>query len=341
MHWNSNLRTPDVTNSNPPTLPIGNNDLVHFCQLAALVITLYDHFLTLDLEVEYIWKRRWSNLKALFLLARYFGDFLLISICVVFLNRNVGSMFCNIGLKFVGTGSMVIILITQVIMQTRIKAMYGKIMSRLITIFWILETMGVLGLGIASLLVIDVTPYTLQGIRMCNPTYLPHYAFLFWVPIIVFETFLFSLALRMAYHNYLEIGSLLGVSLFHVILRDNFIFFVCAFAIYIITAVTWLSADPRYFTVPGSLTCSFTTIMGCRLILNLCRVYYDPSDLDTIRPQSIWAASEGIRFKPPSNGTITTSDWMMKEEPSLRPAATAYELSNRVPLDETKSCGES
>jgi hypothetical protein len=128
-------------------------------------------------------------------------------------------------------------------MQLRVKALYGKIMSRLITVFWILEVVAVLALGVASLAAIDgrkggrflpdlvtdilpVTPYTLQGIRMCNSTYLPPFAFLFWVPIVVFETFLFSLALRMAYYNFLEIGSWRGVSLLHVVLRDNFIFFV-------------------------------------------------------------------------------------------------------------------
>lgn len=40
-------------------------------------------------------------------------------------------------------------------MQLRIKAMYGKIMSRLITIFWMLEVIAVLALGIASLVAID------------------------------------------------------------------------------------------------------------------------------------------------------------------------------------------
>lgn len=133
-----------------------------------------------------------------------------------------------------------------VIMQLRVKAMYGKIMSRLITVFWILEVLAVVALGVASLAAIDgkkdgwflsesmywrflnlpVIPYTLDETQMCNPTYLPPFAFLFWVPIVVFETFLFSLALRMAYHNFQEIGSWRGVSLFHIILRDNFIFFV-------------------------------------------------------------------------------------------------------------------
>ena len=61
---------------------------------------------------------------------------------------------------------------------------------------------------------------------MCNPTYLPPYAFLFWVPVIVFETFLFSLALRIAYRNYEDIGNWRGAALLHIVLRDNFIFFV-------------------------------------------------------------------------------------------------------------------
>lgn len=175
---------------------------------------------------------------------------------------------------------------------------------------------------------------------MCNPTYLPPFAFLFWVPIIIFETFLFSLALRMAYHNFQEIGSWRGVSMFHIILRDNFIFFVMyvyllysspvftltllhsAFASYIITAVTWLSANPRYFTLPGSFTCAFTTIMGCRLILNLCRVYYHPT---TVQPQSIWAASEAIRFKPPESAadTPTYGNWTVEGDQSPRPKSPA------------------
>ncbi|KAF8803857.1 hypothetical protein BYT27DRAFT_7195192 [Phlegmacium glaucopus] len=307
------------TNSNskpPPAFYPGSNDLIHFCQRKLMLPSLFS--LMFDLEVEYIWKRRWSNFKILFILARYFGDLLLI---------------CDVGFKFVGTGSMVIILITQVIMQLRIKAMYGNIMSRLITTFWILEVMAVVALGVASLVVIDVTPYTLEGSRMCNPTYLPPFAFLFWVPIIVFETFLVALAFRMAYYNYLEIGSWRGVSIFHVVLRDNFIFFIFAFASYLVTAMTWLTANPRYFTVPGSFTCSLTSVMGCRLILNLCRVYYAPKDVG-VRPRSIWAASHGIRFKPPvSNSTgVSSENCAMESNPSSTtrsksPTGDAYELS--------------
>jgi hypothetical protein len=117
-----------------------------------------------------------------------------------------------------------------------------------------------------------------------------------------------------------------------------------AFASYIVTAVTWLVANPRYFTVPGSFTCAFTTIMGCRLILNLCRVYYHAIDVN-VRPQSIWASSEGIRFKPPTLAAETThGNWEMDREPgplsstipTLSRTGAAYELCNLVKLDGEK-----
>jgi len=147
---------------------------------------------------------------------------------------------------------------------------------------------------------------------MCNPTYLPPYAFLFWVPVIVFETFLFSLALRIAYRNYQDIGNWRGAAVLHIILRDNFNFFVYAFVAYIVTATTWLTANPRYFTVPGSFSCALTTIMGCRLILNLCQAFHHPRDPEVTPPQSIWAATSGIRFRGASTASRVGTRWSTK-----------------------------
>lgn len=79
--------------------------------------------------------------------------------------------------------------------------------------------------------------------------------------------------------------------------------------------------------------------MGCRLILNLCRVYYHPTT--TVQPQSIWAASEGIRFKPPALAIDTTTheNWTVEREHSPEPKSPdegAYELYDLAPLDRTK-----
>ncbi|EAU82649.2 hypothetical protein CC1G_07931 [Coprinopsis cinerea okayama7 len=42
--------------------------------VAATSIALYDHITTLDLEVELIWKKKFSVVQLLFILSRYSGD---------------------------------------------------------------------------------------------------------------------------------------------------------------------------------------------------------------------------------------------------------------------------
>jgi len=46
-----------------------------YAQLASSAIILFDHLVTLDGEVELIWKSPWSMGKALFILNRYYTLF--------------------------------------------------------------------------------------------------------------------------------------------------------------------------------------------------------------------------------------------------------------------------
>lgn len=46
-------------------------DVCRYVSLAGLVILLYDHLLTLDDEIRYVWKTQWTVPKCLFLLNRY------------------------------------------------------------------------------------------------------------------------------------------------------------------------------------------------------------------------------------------------------------------------------
>ena len=94
--------------------------------------------------------------------------------------------------------------------------------------------------------------------------------------------------------------------------------------------------------------------MGCRLILNLCQVY-EIRDDTVVRAPSIWAASEGIRFKslmPSSVAAVPAvrgEDWALERGPSTVSNSTmeakvhiegAYELYDIVPLGGAKGCGD-
>lgn len=100
----------------------------------------------------------------------------------------------------------------------------------------------------------------------------------------------------------------------------KFIYTFCsdssAFACYIITAATWLTANPRYFTVPGSFSCALTAIMGCRLILNLCEAYHIPvgQRASSARAHnSIWGATNTRTIRFVNNAKSTQNvDWMTR-----------------------------
>jgi len=165
---------------------------------------------------------------------------------------------------------------------------------------WGVEIVAAVAMGIVTIYSIEVRPLIAGSMQVCTVSHFPAYAAAFWLPILLFEVFLFVLAFRIAWYNHRQLGSWRGARLLHVVLRDNFSFFVLVFIAYLLTAVVWLVAGPRYFLMPTMLSCSFTTIMGCRFILNLFQAYHKPCGLmvESARSRSAWHSIGvcGLRF---------------------------------------------
>lgn len=69
-------------------------------------------------------------------------------------------------------------------------------------------------------------PLALESREICTVVHIPAYAAAFWLPVILFETFLFVLAFRIAWYNHQRLGSWRPARLLYVVLRDNFSFYV-------------------------------------------------------------------------------------------------------------------
>ncbi|KAF8529514.1 hypothetical protein BU17DRAFT_60311 [Hysterangium stoloniferum] len=54
---------------------VADNLIVTLTSAAALAVMLFDISLTLDVEIQYIWRRNWSLTKVLYILSRYLGVF--------------------------------------------------------------------------------------------------------------------------------------------------------------------------------------------------------------------------------------------------------------------------
>ncbi|KAG2363845.1 hypothetical protein BDR07DRAFT_878707 [Suillus spraguei] len=63
-----------VVSNSPSWWPtISSNILFSYWKVAAGVVVLYDCVLTLEQEIELIWRRRWSLITVLYLVVRYIG----------------------------------------------------------------------------------------------------------------------------------------------------------------------------------------------------------------------------------------------------------------------------
>ncbi|KAF9451442.1 hypothetical protein P691DRAFT_787091 [Macrolepiota fuliginosa MF-IS2] len=244
--------------------------LQRYSQFIALTITFYDHFTTLDKESQ---KQRWSKSKVLYLMVPFPlpGP----SDHDPGLNWVVFAVLA-IGFSCVwGTRALTVI---GFILQFRIQALYGsRLLERCLTVVF---TCGVICLATVGFLAVDgmeVTSEPVPGIYQCTFVKLPSYAFAFWLPILVFDSLLFLLAVGVVIKNWRLLSpDWVYQSLIAIVLRDNFGYFFFAFAIYLATTVVWLKAETRYFSIPASFSYCVITIMGCRLILNLCDAYHNP-----------------------------------------------------------------
>ncbi|KAF9445191.1 hypothetical protein P691DRAFT_283424 [Macrolepiota fuliginosa MF-IS2] len=270
--------------------------LQHYCQLAALVITFYDHIITFDQELEMIWKKRWSKSKILYLMCRYIGDILILGETYLYLNQQPtdASLVGMWATRILAMIAFICTWTTQLILKFRITALYNsRLLSRCLTAVFVGGIISLIILGLLSLNGMQVISEPIHGIHQCTCTKLPPNAFMLWFPILFFDTLLFSLAIGIVVINWRrkcsqplspESG---GPSLVAVLLRDNFEYFFLAFGIYLTTTVVWLSAKPQYFSIPACFSYSIVTVMGCRLILNLCDAYYNP-DSHMARGTSEW-----------------------------------------------------
>lgn len=205
-------------------------------------------------------------------------------------------------------------------MQFRIQALYNSdLLSKFLFAVFIGEIVGLVTLGFLAMqgmegiahcflyqmqkwIWMSAVSYsrTFPGIKQCTCIKFPSYSFMFWVPILFFDTLLFFLAVGIVFKNWRRVpqGSLFergGPSLVTILLRDNIGYFFLwvsvlhlrleplssiqgdsAFGIYLTTTVIWLSAETRYFSIPACFSYSITTVLGCRLVLNLCDAYHNP-----------------------------------------------------------------
>lgn len=255
---------------------------VAYVQVAVTVAIFYDHFTTWDLEVELVWKRKWTVVTVLFIINRYLGDFLpLYLTSELILSPSPGGKCNPAVVKVMQWGCHFMMWSMQAIMQYRICCMY-KHSRRLIVLVvggFIVEILSMLAIDFLYLLRITVGIEPLPGVHMCV-SYPTNWYFVAWLPVFGYELITLLLGLRAGISYYKESRFLpfkfRRHPLHFILLRDSILYPILAFVVGVINVVGWSSPMSSSTPVASGLLHLFARILGCRLILNLREAYYLP-----------------------------------------------------------------
>ncbi|TFK74415.1 hypothetical protein BDN72DRAFT_833322 [Pluteus cervinus] len=269
----------DVAPTAAQALSVANS--IRICQIISSVIVLYDHLITLDQEIDLVWVRPWSPAKFLFLWNRYLGTIFLLLESVSFIkptSDNVSHTWAYIELSF----TSLIIWSMQFIMLFRTMALFKhrRLVRYLGVVSFFCEVVAMSVIMVLSYDLSHATDDVLPVRHICVPDRLPFFLYGMWIPVLLFECFLFGLVLWVSLRHTRNMRAVDDMAnknhMWETLLGDSILYFLITSSAYLLALVFELAISPEWFQLPQPLAIAATTVTGTRLILNLREAYYFP-----------------------------------------------------------------
>ncbi|PVG04239.1 hypothetical protein CPB86DRAFT_209693 [Serendipita vermifera] len=221
-----------------------------YTSAAAVTVWMYDIFLTLDIEVEFIWSDfQFTIPNALYILNRYgcLGFFLVTIYDLAGYRSDQSESYCRKGLQVVGF--VIAHLCWTIIMTLRVTALWSQ-NKMLVRTIWVLWACTICAITImASMAHIQVSGGIVYDptIRMCVPTtILPPVMTTSPIAPALYELLLTVLTIVKIYNH----GSIVGDSyispLMRTLTRDGVIYFVMSNALAIANLLCWNLLPPSH-----------------------------------------------------------------------------------------------
>ncbi|KDQ58849.1 hypothetical protein JAAARDRAFT_646134 [Jaapia argillacea MUCL 33604] len=259
-----------------PVAFVQNLQFLRLFQLSGTIVTIYDHSILFDREVELIWERPGIIAKTFFFLIRYCGDCIIITILIPFLTKATSDSVSHSRFLLQTWGTVIPVWIVQVIMQFRVYALYNRakwVLALTFTCFVTQLAMVIVFLASyrdVQLIVIKLDPWT-----ACVPTRMSPDAVGPWISAMAFEGILFFLVLYKTVIHLLRLNHpLTRNSVTEVLLRDNIFYFFVVFSIYCLTVLAWYTFPIIWIEIFSNLNVAATCVLGSRLILNIREASY-------------------------------------------------------------------
>ncbi|EKM53282.1 uncharacterized protein PHACADRAFT_259529, partial [Phanerochaete carnosa HHB-10118-sp] len=234
--------------------------------LVGLTALVHDHLLTLDQEIDLIWRGRPGFVSTIFLLNRYIVPCIIIVDVYELSGVTPSSMlFCKIWTVMQSYLTLASFMLIHVIVAIRVFALYnGRSWVR--RFLWTSGTIYFLSsTAVITLGVIAVIP-SLQPDHGACVGNMPWYLWISWLPTIIFETILFILTLLALLKQ--EDSRSFG-KLTRILFRDGMVYFVAVTVCTTFCLMVWAFAPVTLNGLARYFALAMVNIISSRMVLNL------------------------------------------------------------------------
>ncbi|TFK22997.1 hypothetical protein FA15DRAFT_670925 [Coprinopsis marcescibilis] len=252
---------------------VSHIEITRYSQLSSSSIIIYDHLITLEQEIELVWKAPWSKGKVLFILNRYYSLASVIFNNYGFFSPTLTPSFCLRFFQWQGWTGLIACVLAEVILQMRLYAMYSlnKAVLALMIVSFVASTATSGWIMHTVLAGITTKTVSLPNGSFCVPVGVPDNFYTFWIPMLVFECLLCTLALVRGFQAFRADGSLFraGRDLVRILIRDSVLYFLVICSTYLSCLLVWIIAPVSLLEVPIGFSVAMSCVLANRIILNV------------------------------------------------------------------------
>ncbi|KII84905.1 hypothetical protein PLICRDRAFT_45740 [Plicaturopsis crispa FD-325 SS-3] len=255
---------------------------VRYITLAFSILILYDHFITLDTEIQRIWPLKWRLPKVLFMINRYIASPLIVFIGVAPCFPRMSLAVCNAwDHSSIQTAATIIAVGTaELILIPRVAALYGN--NKMVYIALIFLFLAELGTVLAVMTLvhgpknnpIPELSLILDGCFSLGSTVV----YQLWIPPVVFESVVIIFTLQKWFQ--LALYTAPGSSTLRLLVRDSLIYFILMFASLLANMIVDRYSQWYMRSLLLGPSSSIACIAAARMMMNLQSLAYAQYTVD-------------------------------------------------------------
>lgn len=254
--------------------------------LVSITLLIYDHVLTMDDEITFLWRSKFGVAPAIVIVNRYLvlGE-LSIDLYELFGGPH-SLLFCEAWTGFQGYLSVLSYMSIHALVALRVHALYGGLLSIRRTLFLAGSLSLIFSMSVATMSFIAIARekfllfciysgydlvWSLLGqmtpsLHLCVIK-IPSYLWVIYLPSVLLETYLFALTLFAAVSRMRDGQD--TSSLCKILCRDGIFYFIAVFICTVFTLLAWAVAPPAFIYPARYFSQALLVIAGSRLVLNL------------------------------------------------------------------------